>query len=144
MASFMMDYLRTEIMAGLFLTGSVSIPSTVYVGLMTSACVPTDTGSLIAARTGTTGLEVTSTSYSRQSMPCSSGYWTQSPSGEINNIQPIAWTSVGWSANVVGAAIFDAATVGNCLFYGDLTSSQSVTAGNSISFLNSNFTVELT
>jgi len=117
-----------------------TFPSTVYVALLTT--VPTDD-------TGTALVEVSGGSYARQAIVGSSGWSTIAPvsggSGttpeQMSNAAVITFPTptASWG-NVVGIALYDAATVGNLLYWSSITS-QSIGVGVVASFAISSLKV---
>jgi hypothetical protein len=112
MAGSKTDALEARILDHLFkgaATPALGALSTVYVALFTA--VPTDS---------TAGTEVTGSSYAR--VAAASAVWTRTGSQIANNAE-IAFPAVtGTPYTVVGWAVYDAATVGNQLYWGDTTS----------------------
>lgn len=110
-----------------------------YVALVTTA--PT-------ARDGTGLVEATGGSYARQAI-ASAGFAATSTSGsgttaieETSNSAQVSFTNMP-SCTVVGAALYDAVTAGNFLFYADLTGgSQVVAAAATFNIPASNLVIE--
>jgi len=125
----MNDYLRVKVQDYIFRSQSFTQPTTLYVALCTTTPIHSDTGTQIYTGSGGTGVEVTGGNYARQSVACGTGSWGDS-TGVITNTNAITWSSVTWTATVTGLAIVDASTNGNILFQGALTSSKSVTSGD--------------
>ena len=129
------DYSENKLL-DYFLRGQAfTPPSSVYLGLFTAA--PSDAGG---------GTEATGGAYARVSIPCSSTDWaaTQgsgttgastgtSGTTSNNNLLTFPTPTAAWGT-ITAFAVFDAATGGNMLFYGNLTASQVVNTGNTVSF----------
>ena len=112
-------------------------PSTgVYVALFTAA--PTDAGG---------GTEVAGNGYARVSVANSLAAWagtqaaasttaSSGTNGTTSNNATISFptpTPAGWGT-VVAFGVFDAATLGNLLFYAPLTVSKTINAGDAVTF----------
>lgn len=106
-------------------TSEVS-PATVYLALFTVA--PTDVGG---------GTEVTGGSYAREAVT-----FGAPTSGTVANTGAVTFTqaTASWGT-VVAMGIFDAATAGNLLYYGNLTTSKVVDTNDQLSFANGALTV---
>ena len=129
------DFLENKIIDFVLRGQAYSPPATVYVGLMTAA--ETDAGG---------GTEVTGGSYARVAVASSLANWagtqgagttvaSSGASGTTSNNAVITFPtpSASWGT-VVGIGVFDAATGGNLLIYGPLTSSQTISSGNAVTF----------
>jgi hypothetical protein len=110
------DYLRDAI-TNLTLRGvSFTAPSDHYIALFT--VTPTSAGG---------GTEVTGGSYTRLSVT----FAAPGTPGATSNNAPLNFPTptADWG-NVVGAAVFDAATAGNMLYFGDLGTPRTIYAGD--------------
>src|SRR5437764_12378353 len=113
----MSDYLENKIIDQLFRGVSYSFPSTVYIALCTSATTDSQTGSTIT--------EVSGGDYTRKSVSCGTGTFTDTSGGTAgtssgtggttSNVTAVTWTSVTWSATVTHVATWGASTAGNVL-----------------------------
>jgi hypothetical protein len=105
---------ETETLEWLFTTTGVTRPTAWYVGLYTVA--PTDAGG---------GTEVSGFDYARVSV-------TLSVTGDTaTNGSALEWaTATGTWGTVVAVGVFDAASAGNLIAYGDLTTSKTITTGD--------------
>lgn len=100
---------------------TTSMPATVYVALITTA--PSDAN-------GTGLVEVSGGSYARVAVTNNDTNWPAAASRSKANGTAVTYpTSTASWGTVVGFAFYDAATAGNFLGYGDLTSSQAVGSG---------------
>jgi len=108
MAGSFSDYLENKLLDHVFRDTAFTAPSTLYVGLYTTA--PTDAGG---------GTEVSGGSYARVSCVPASTF---------------AAAASGTWGTVVAFGIFDQATSGNLLAWGDLTLSKSISSGDIASF----------
>jgi hypothetical protein len=117
------DYLENKILNYIFNGGTFTAPTTVYVGLYTSA--PTDAGG---------GTEVSGGSYARVAITCNTTNFPTTSDGQIENAvaQNFAQASAGWGT-VVAFGIFDALTSGNLLYWGTVSPSKTVAAGDTLS-----------
>jgi hypothetical protein len=109
------DYFENKIIDHMLRGQPFTPPSTIYLALFTVA--PTDAGG---------GTEVSGGGYARQAFtltPASGG--TSSNSADI--VFPTATADWG---TIVAVGIFDAATGGNLLMWGNLTTSKTVNSGD--------------
>ena len=124
MAGSMSDDLENEILDHILGGADYARPATVYVALYTVA--PTDAGG---------GTEVTGGSYARVAVTNNATNWPAAASGAKANGTAFAFpTATASWGTVVAFGIFDAATVGNLLYWGDLTVSKVVGSGDTASF----------
>lgn len=130
MSSFS-DY--TENKVAELVTGKTAFTlPTVYLALFTAA--PSDAGG---------GTEVTGGSYARK--VTAGADWTTAASGVISNATVITFvTPTGSWGTVTHVAAFDASTTGNMLWWDDLTTSQAVGTGNTVSFAIGALTITIT
>lgn len=121
MAGSFSDYTENKVLDHIVGKTSFTMP-TAYVALFTVA--PTDAGG---------GTEVSGGSYAREST--AGADWNAASSGAISNANAITFTTAtGDWGTVVACALFDAATSGNMLAWGDLTTSKAVNSGDTASF----------
>lgn len=132
----MSNYLENKLIDLIFRGGTFTTPAGLYVALFTAA--PSDAGG---------GTEVTGGSYARVNLAPTATNWA-STGGATTTTNPSAGTSGTTSNNVAIAfptatadwgtathvGIFDAATAGNLLFWGPLTTSQVISSGGTYSF----------
>jgi len=120
MAGSMTNFLEVELLDHVFGKGAYSAP-TPYLALFTAA--PTDAGG---------GTEVTGGSYARVAISADMG---TAASGAITNSAGIEFptASASWGT-VVAAAVMDASTAGNMLWWFDLTASKTVGSGDTLVF----------
>ena len=127
------NYAEALVLNALLKGSGFTAPSSHYLALYTTA--PTDSG-------GGTEVSTSGTAYARQSIALGS-VATQSPSGsQVSNSSdisfPVATANYG---TVVAFGIFDASTSGNLLYYGNLTSSQTINTGNQALFPAGSITI---
>ena len=126
------DYLETKVLDHVFGGTSYTAPSTLYVALFTAA--PNDTAN--------SGTEVSSsgTAYARQTITFTTS------GGTTSNTSAVEYSTATGSGfgTVVSMGIFDAATSGNMLAYGNLTVSKSVSAGDVFRFNANSIDITLT
>lgn len=106
---------------------STTSPTSVYVALFNTT--PTKT---------TPGTEVSGTSYARVAAT-----FGAPASGATANSAPVAFATAGaggWGV-VNGCGIFDLATVGQLMYFGDLTAPKTVDAGDTVTFATSALSV---
>jgi hypothetical protein len=132
----MSDYLENKIIDWMLRAQTFTPPATVYVGLHTAA--PSDTGG---------GTEVSGNAYARVAVTSALANWagTQSAGsttassgtgGTTSNNGVITFptpTPAGWGT-VTHVGVYDASTAGNLLFYGTLTVSKVINAGDAVTF----------
>ncbi len=128
------NFLENKLVDHLFRGTAYTAPATMYVALCTA--VPSDT------TTGTTVAEVSGGNYVRASIAASTANWysTQADvtslstgtTGTTSNVNNISWTSTGWTGTVVAVALLDAPTLGNMLFWGQLTVAKVVSSGDTL------------
>ncbi len=120
--SAMSDYLEVEIRKHIFRTGSFTKPSALYVGLFTAA--PSDAGG---------GTEVSGGSYARVQRDPLDANWTaaSATNGVTDNAAAITFPAptANWGV-ITHFGIFDAASAGNLLFHGALTTPKTVNNGD--------------
>ena len=129
------DYAENTLIDWFFRGQAFSPPSTMYVGLLTSA--PSDSGS---------GTEVTGNNYARVSFASSFTNWagtqgagttggSTGTSGTTSNNVAVVFTtpSASWGL-VTHFGIYDAPSGGNLLIYGALAVSKTINANDTVSF----------
>jgi len=121
------NYLENEILDHVLGGGDYTRPATVYVGLWTSALDDTSDGD--------TAGEVSGGSYARVSVTNNSTNWPAAANGAKSNGTAITFPqATGDWGTVTYFAILDAATSGNVLYWGQLTSSKTIENGDTASF----------
>lgn len=116
MAGSFTDYLEDKILKHVFTNVAYTSPTTLYVGLFTTA--PTDVGG---------GTEITGMGYARKSAAFTvSGTGTLATNSAAIEFDPAAGT---WGT-IVAIAIFDAITTGNMIAFADLTTSKTIASGD--------------
>jgi hypothetical protein len=127
MADALSDYLEEALMKAIFHATPFSPPPSVFVGLFTTT--PTDSNN---------GVEASGTNYTRIEVNCTSGW--NPPVAMVGGFRcdnaaiiefPVAGGNWG---TINGVGIYDAATNGNLLFYGNLTTPQTCVTGSQIKF----------
>jgi hypothetical protein len=124
----MSNYLENALINATLRNTSYTTPTTVYVGLYTTD--PTDAN---------TGTEVTGGSYARKAATFgapSDGVSTISSAIEFDQATA-SWGTVAYFG------ILDAATSGNLLYHGELTTSKAIDTGDVFKFATSALTVTL-
>lgn len=139
------DYLENKVIDYVFRGQAFTAPTTMYVGLLTSA--PSDTGG---------GTEVSGGSYARVSVASSLANWagtqgsgsTTASSGTSgttsnNNVISFPTPTANWGV-ITHVALYDASSSGNLIIYGALTTAKTVNNGDSApSFQASAFSFQL-
>lgn len=133
--SAMSDYMENKLVDQIFRGQAYSFPSTLYIGLLTTA--PSDVGG---------GVEVSGGSYARQAIATSLANFagTQSAGstaassgtgGATSNNVAITFPtpSAGWGT-VVAFGIYDALTGGNLMFHATLNVAKTINQSDAVSF----------
>jgi hypothetical protein len=140
--SAMSDYLENKLVDHLFRAQTLSAPSTLHIGLLTSA--PSDSGG---------GTEVSGNNYARVAVTSSLANWagTQAAAsttassgsgGQTSNNAAITFpTPSGNWGTVSHFGIFDAASGGNLLFHGALTIAKTINQSDTVSFPAASLTI---
>ena len=117
MAGSFTDYLEDKLLKHTFTNTAFTSPTTVYLGLFTSA--PTDTGG---------GTELSGNAYARQAVTFAVSGTSPTLATNSSAIEyPTATASWG---TLVAVAVFDASTSGNMLAWADLASNRTVGSGD--------------
>jgi hypothetical protein len=120
--SQMSDYLEAQIGNLLFRTQVAWKPSAIYIALFTVA--PTDAGG---------GTEVSGGSYARVQVTQADANWNAPSGGNglFSNVNDITFPTptADWGT-IVAVGIFDAASAGNLLIWGNLTANKTVNNGD--------------
>ncbi len=129
----MSDFLENELLDHVLGASAYTAPATTYIALFTVA--PTDSGG---------GTEVSGGGYARVAYDNNLTNWPAAVGGSKSNANVIDFgTATADWGTIVAVAIFDAATLGNMLFYGNLTASKTVNNGDGFKFLANKLTVSL-
>lgn len=124
MAGSFSDFLELELLDHVFGAAAYSAPATLYVALFTAT--PSDAGG---------GTECSGGSYARVAVTNNATNFPAASGGAKANGTAIEFpqATASWGT-VTQFGIFDAATDGNLLAWGDLTASKAVGDGDTISF----------
>lgn len=129
------DYLENKLLDHALGAASWSPPATVYFGLSTSTI--TDAGGNITEPSGS--------NYARKSESNNDTLFPAASGGSKTNGADITFPTPSGSWGVItDFFISDAASGGNILAYGALTSPQTVSSGNIVKFLTGALTITLT
>lgn len=123
----LVDSRENAVLDRLFGGATLTVPATVYVGLMTAA--PNDDGTGV--------VEPPSGAYARVAVTNDLTQWPAASGGQKANANDIVFptaTSPGWGT-VTHFGIFDAASSGNLIAFGALDASRVVIAGDDFRFL---------
>lgn len=133
MAGSKSDYMENKV---LDIVGGVTFtsPATVWIGLWTAALSDTSTGA--------TAGEVSGGTYSRASVTNNATNWPAASGGSKSNGTDIVFpqATAGWGT-ITHAAILDASTNGNILYWWDLTASRVVNTNDIFKFLAGSITL---
>ena len=123
------QYLSDCILNYIF-NGTAFTPPTIYIALLTTPAVSSDTGDSISNGTGI-GIEVSGPGYVRLAY----NSWTTASGGTISNASLMSFLAAAGPWGIIqGLAICDAQTGGNILFYGTLTALQHIGIAQVASF----------
>lgn len=127
MAGTKSDFLENEILDHILSAATYTAPVTTYIGLWTATLSDTSTGS--------TAGEVSGGTYARVALTNNATNWPASSAGAKSNGIAIDFgtATANWGT-VTHFAILDAATLGNILYWGDLTVSKVINSGDSAQF----------
>ena len=122
------NYLEDKLLDHVLNNTSFTSPTTVYVGLFTTA--PTDS---------TAGTEVSGGSYARQVLSVSTA-----SSGVVTSDSDVTFpqATASWGT-IVALGVHDADTSGNLLMYTDLTTSKTIDEGDILKVSSGSLTVTL-
>lgn len=128
------DYAENKVLDSILGSNHASaFPATVYVALYTT--VPTTDA-------GSGAVEVTGGSYARVSVTNNSTNWPNATGGLKSNATAIAFpTATASWGTVTGYGIYDAATSGNLILFGTLSSTLTVGTGSTPTFAIGAFTI---
>jgi hypothetical protein len=118
---------ETHVLTYLFTTGSVTRPTAWYIGLFTDN--PDEAGA---------GTEISGNGYARKAVT-----FTVSGNNASNSSAIDFDAATGSWGTITHAAIFDAASSGNMIAYGSLTTSKAVTTGDILRLASGEFDVNL-
>jgi len=122
------NYLENKLLDHVLRNVTYTSPTTVYVGLFTTA--PDDTGA---------GTEITGNSYARVSVSV-----TTASAGAVTSSANVTFPQATGSWGTIShMAIFDAATSGNMLMYTELTTSKVIGNGDIFQISSGNLSVTL-
>jgi hypothetical protein len=123
------DFLENKILDHLFIGSVYTRPTNLYVALFTAT--PGEAAP---------GTEVSGAGYARVLF----NNWTAAASGSVSNNADISFpdAEASWGT-VTGFGIFDSASGGNLLLYGDLETSKAIASGDSVQFASGNLIVNL-
>jgi hypothetical protein len=132
MASGIADYAENKILEHSVGRASWTMPAT-WIALYTAA--PGDAGG---------GTEVTGGSYARFATTTTT-HWAAASGGSIANLIDLVFptATANWGT-ITSVAILDAATVGNFIWWGDLSASKVVNSGDVFKFLAGQLVATLT
>lgn len=118
------NYLENAILNHVLGAQTYTPPGTVYVALYTTA--PGETGG---------GVEVSGGGYARVAVTNNTTTWPTTTNGQKSNGTAITFpqATAAWGT-VVAWGLLDAATGGNLLYYGDISPSRTINAGDVAQF----------
>lgn len=128
--NFLRDILLDEVWGGTDYTP----PTDLYIGLSTTT--PNDDGSNVTEPAD---------NYARVTVANNTTQWPAATTGTKSNGETITFNeATGSWGTVTDVLIYDAATGGNLLAYGALTTSKTIESGDTASFAAGDLTIELT
>ena len=129
------DFLELELLDHVFGAAAYTAPATLYVALSTTTI--TDAGGNMTEPSGN--------AYARVAVTNNATNWPAAAAGAKANGTAITFpTATGSWGTIIDFAIMDAATAGNMLGYGTLTTAQAITTGNTPSFAIGDLDITLT
>lgn len=139
MAGSKSDYLEAAILNYLLGGTALSSPGTLYIALSTAAYSDSATGASM------TEVSASGTGYARVAVTNNATNWPAatgtSPTTKQNGAAFTFPTGTGAWGTVTSFYICDAATNGNVLYGGDLTTAKSIASGDTATFATSSITV---
>lgn len=121
------DYLENKILDHIFGAVSFTPPATIHIALLTGA--PTD------ASTGSNITEANYTGYARKAVTNNKTNFGNAASGSVSNaVEQIFAECTGGSSTITHFAICDAASGGNVIAWGALSTSKTITTGDTPKF----------
>ena len=122
----MSDYLELKVLDHSVGKTAFTMPTHVWVGLLTTLCNDASTGSSLSP-----GVEVTGTGYGRVDAVGAAGFNVGAAAGSIANSAIITFgaPTANWGT-IVGFFIADASTNGNILWWGAISPSKTVNNGD--------------
>lgn len=127
MAGSFSDFLELEVLDHVFGAAAYTAPVTIYVGLWTAA--------LTDASTGSTAGEVSGGSYARVAVTNNATNFPAAAAGAKSNGTAVTFpTATASWGTVTYVGLLDAASAGNLLAWADLTTSKTVSSGDTASF----------
>jgi len=120
------NYLELELLDHVTNVGAFTAPATLYVKLHTAT--PGEDGTLAAA-----------TETTRKA----AAFTGPAAAGSISTSADISWTNVAATETYSDVSIWDAATLGNCIWYGALTAAKAIVAGDTFTIASGNLTLSL-
>lgn len=126
------DYLENQLLDHVFMKGSYTPPTNIFVALSTAN--PTDSGGGMAEPSGN--------NYARVST--SGVNWDAAVSGALDNATAITFAAAtGAWGTITHFALFDHLTAGNMLAHGSLTVAKTIANGDTASFATGDLDVTL-
>lgn len=131
MAGSKSNYLELEVLDHVLGGGDYTRPATVWLALYT--VTPSDAGG---------GTEVSGGAYARKAVTNNATNWPAAAAGakSLGTDQTFVQATASWGT-VTQFGIFDAATAGNLLFWGDLTASKQIGSGDTAKFASGSITI---
>lgn len=113
MAGSLSDFLENKVADHISGKTSYTMPANIYAALCTVT--------ILDSHTGTTITEATYTGYARKQVAAAD--WNASSAGVVTNANAVTFAAcTAGTSTVIGVAFCDALTVGNLLYYSDVTS----------------------
>ena len=130
------DYFENKVLDLLFGNVSYTPPSILYIGLTTEAITDSDDGSTVTEPSGG--------AYARVAITNDKTTWTAASNGSVSNAIDINFpeATAGWGT-VTHMFIADAASGGNILVWGSLTTSKTIGVGDNARFAAGDLTINL-
>ena len=123
------DYLELKLLDHSLGTASMTAPSNVYVGLHTGSPLDNNTGSN----------EISGNGYTRKVAAFASA-----ASGSASTNATVTFpAATGTWGTITHISVYDAATTGNLLFHGAVTTSKTIATGDTFQISSGNLTISL-
>ena len=139
MAGSASDFLEKKILDVYFGATAYAAPATLYIALFT------DTNTTTQRDAGTV-TEVSGGSYARVAVTNNTTNWPNASGTTATKASGAAFTfptPTGSWGTVTAFGIYDASTSGNLLVWGDLTATQTISTGNTVSFASGAISITL-
>jgi hypothetical protein len=133
------NYLEQKVLNHVLTATTYSQPSTRYVALFTN----TSGNAMTNLQAGTLTDEISGGSYARQAVTFGAASTSGGTTSSATNATVTFPTATADWGSITHVAIMDASTSGNVLFFGAVTTSNSISSGDTFQITSGNLTVAL-